>query len=228
MMLEGRFRGEMNIDSSVIDKLPKRIGLVTTVQFIDAIPKIKRLLLDAGKEVYTDKQRQSYHAQLLGCDSTAGERLQENVDAYLYIGTGLFHPIWLSINVTKDVFLYDPFTKKFELMDKEIARRYKLKRQANIKQFYSAENIGILVSIKSGQENFDKGLMLKKDLEKSGRNAYLFVFETLDFNQPENFPFVECWVNTACPRIFDDHEKFSKPLVNMEDISDYTFHRKRF
>jgi len=244
MMVEGRYRGDIELDKALINNLPTRIGLVTTVQFLDALPKIKRLLTEAGKEVYTDKQRQAYDAQLLGCDSTAGEGLlQDKVDAYLYIGTGLFHPIWLAVNVNTDVFLYDPFTKRLELMDKNIAKKYTQKREANIKRFYAAENIGILVSMKSGQINFEKGIKLKKELEKKGKNVYLFVFETLDFNQPENFPFIDCWINTACPRIFDDNEKFSKPLVNMDDISklsfetkngfhsyvsEYTFHRKKF
>lgn len=242
-MVEGRYRGDIELDKSIIAKLPKKLGLVTTVQFLDAIPKVKRLLTEAGKEVYTDRQRQAYDAQLLGCDSTAGEGFQDKIDAYLYIGTGLFHPIWLAVNVNKDVFLYDPFTKRFELMDKNIARRYKQKREANIKKFYASENIGILVSMKSGQINFEKGMRLKKELENQDKNVYIFVFETLDFNQPENFPFIDCWVNTACPRIFDDNEKFIKPLVNMDDISklrfetkngshsyvsEYTFHRKKF
>lgn len=243
MLVEGRYRGNIDLDKAIIVRLPKKIALVTTVQFLDAIPKLKRLLEESGKIVYTDKQRQAYDTQLLGCDSTAGEKLQDKVDAYLYIGTGLFHPIWLAVNVSKDIYLYDPFTKRFELMDRNIAKRYKQKREANIKKFYAAENIGILISMKSGQINFEKGMRLKKDLEKQGKNIYIFVFETLDFNQPENFPFIDCWVNTACPRIFDDNEKFSRPLVNMDDISklcfetkngshsyvsEYTFHKKRF
>ena len=47
----------------------------------------------------------------------------------------------------------------------------------------------------------------------------IFAFDTLDFNQIENFPFVQCWVNTACSRILDDYEKFPKPLVDISDIN---------
>ncbi|MBI2546092.1 diphthamide synthesis protein [Candidatus Woesearchaeota archaeon] len=228
MIVEGRYKGNITLDKAVIAKLPKRIGLTTTVQFIDQMPSIKAQLEAAGKSVETDKKRQAYHGQLLGCDSTAGEFMQDAVDAFLYVGTGLFHPINLGMNVNKEVYLYDPFTKKLELMDKGIARKMQQKRQAFIKKFHAASNIGILVSMKSGQGNFEKGMKLKKELEKQEKHAYLFVFETLDFSQPENFPFIECWVNTACPRIFDDYEKFSKPLVNMDDISSYGFHKKLF
>ena len=229
MMVEGRYRGEIILDKTVSDKLPKKVGLTATVQFLDQIPSLKQQLEAAGKTVLLDKQRQRYQSQLLGCDATAGEKLQGDVDCFLYVGTGLFHPIWLAVNVTKDIFLYDPFTKELEKMDRGIAKRYHMKRQAHIKKFYASKNIGVLVSMKSGQGNFEKAMKLKKELEQQGKNIYLFVFETLDFSQPENFPFIECWVNTACPRIFDDYEKFSKPLINMDDISDeYSFHKKKF
>ncbi len=62
--------------------------------------------------------------------------------------------------------------------------------------------------------------MIKKklsQLEKKYKNKrfYKFVFDTLDYSQLENFPFIECWVNTACPRIFDD----LRSIINIQDIS---------
>ena len=165
-MVEGRYKGDITLDKAVIARLPKRIVLTTTVQFIAQMPSIKVQLEAAGKTVETDKKRQAYHGQLLGCDSTAGEFIQNEVDAFLYVGTGLFHPINLGMNVAQDVYLYDPFTKKLEIMDKSIVKKLQLKRQAFIKKFYTAKNIGILVSMKSRQGNFEKGMKLKKELEK--------------------------------------------------------------
>ena len=52
------------------------------------------------------------------------------------------------------------------------------------------------------------------------KNCYIFAFDTLDFSQIENFPFVECWVNTACNRILDDYGKFPKPLIDLADLEE--------
>ena len=42
---------------------------------------------------------------------------------------------------------------------------------------------------------------------------------TLDFNEIENFPKVECYVNTMCPRIgFDDTIRLNKSIINLEDV----------
>jgi len=42
--------------------------------------------------------------------------------------------------------------------------------------------------------------------------------DTLDFSQLENFNFVECFVNTACPRLIDDYDKFHKAILNIDYI----------
>jgi diphthamide biosynthesis enzyme Dph1/Dph2-like protein len=56
------------------------------------------------------------------------------------------------------------------------------------------------------------------DLERKypDKKFYLLLFDTLDFAQLENFNFIECFVNTACPRIsYDDSEKFAKKVVDV-------------
>ena len=73
-----------------------------------------------------------------------------------------------------------------------------------------------MVSLKPGQNNFKKAAEWK--LKLKGKNCYIFAFDTLDFNQIENFPFIECWVNTACNRILDDYDKFPKSPVDLSDI----------
>ena len=76
--------------------------------------------------------------------------------------------------------------------------------------------LGVLVSMKPGQNQFKRAVELKKTLKD--KEVYIFVSDTIDFSQLENFPFIECWVNTACNRIMDDMDKFQKPLVDLADI----------
>jgi len=216
MMVEGRYQGEIDLSSLDTDILPKRIGLATTVQFLDYVDGIKLFLQSKGKEIFVDKMRQKYEGQLLGCDQGAAVKIKDNVDAFLYIGTGVFHPLGISLNVDKEVFCYDPLHAVMSKIDRKQVERYNAKRKGAYLKFLQAKEIGFLVSLKPGQNNFKKAIEWKNRLKD--KNCYIFAFDTLDFNQIENFPFVECWVNTACNRILDDYEKFPKPLVDLSDI----------
>jgi len=216
MMIEGRYKGEIDLSKLDNSALPKRIGLATTVQFLDYTDQVTQHLTRGGKTVVLDKLRQKYEGQLLGCDAGCAVKIKDEVDAFLYIGTGIFHPLGIALNVDKDVFCYDPIHAVMSKIDKAEVERYDRKRKGAYLRFIHAKEIGMLVSMKPGQNNFKKAVQLKNQL--SGKNCYIFVFDTLDFNQIENFPFVECWVNTACNRILDDYSKFPRPLVDLSDI----------
>lgn len=216
MMVEGRYKGKINLSNLDAGMLPKSIGLATTVQFVDFLGEIKNYLEGKGKSVFLGKARQKYEGQLLGCDMGAADNVKENVDAFLYIGTGAFHPLGIAINTQKEVFCYDPLSAALTKIGRREVEKYGKKRKAAYLKFLEATEIGILVSLKPGQNNFRKAVELKKRLK--GKNCYIFAFDTLDFGQIENFPFVQCWINTACSRIVDDYEKFPKPLIGLSDI----------
>jgi 2-(3-amino-3-carboxypropyl)histidine synthase len=216
MMVEGRYKGKIDLGKLDMGMLPKKIGLATTVQFIDYLGQIKQYLEDNGKIIFIDKLKQKYPAQLLGCDQGGAEKIKDNVDAFLYIGTGMFHPLGIAISIEKDVFCYDPIHSIMSKVDREQVKNYNVKRKGAYLKFLEADEIGILVSLKPGQNNFKKAVELKRQLK--GKNCCIFAFDTLDFSQIENFPFIQCWVNTACSRILDDYSKFPKPLVDLSDI----------
>ena len=216
MMVEGRYKGSINLSNLDAKILPGRIGLATTVQFLDFVDEIKKYLENNGKTVFIDKMRQKYEGQLLGCDTGGADKIKDSVDAFLYLGTGVFHPLGIALNTEKDVFCYDPLNAVLSKIDRQEVERQNKKRKAAYLKFLEAEEIGILVSLKPGQNNFRKAVELKQRLK--GKNCYIFAFDTLDFNQIENFPFVQCWVNTACSRILDDYSKFPKPLADLSDL----------
>ena len=223
-MIEGRYKGKINLANLDINILPKNIGLVTTVQFLDFIGEIKQYLEKNRKVVFIDNLKQKYEGQLLGCDIGAAEKIKCYVDAFLYIGTGMFHPLGIALNINKEVFCYDPISAVLSKIDGEQVEKYNKKRKIAYMKFLEADEIGILVSLKPGQNNFRKAIELKKQLKD--KNCYIFAFDTLDFVQIENFPFIQCWVNTACNRILDDYEKFPKPLVDLSDINYKNFQLK--
>ena len=88
-------------------------------------------------------------------------------------------------------------------------KKLKIIKNKKIKytKFLNANNIGIMVTIKPGQYSYRKALEIREKLEKKGKTCFIFVFDTLDANEMANFPFIESWINTACPRIDDDRDK---------------------
>lgn len=216
MMVEGRYKGMIDLSKLDADALPKKIGLATTVQFLDYVDEIKEYLENRGKTVLINKINQKYEGQLLGCDYGAAEKIKDYVDAFLYIGTGIFHPLGIALNIDKEVFCYEPISAVLSKIDRKEVEKYNKKRKSAYMKFLESTEIGILVSLKPGQNNFKKAVELKNQLKE--KNCYIFAFDTLDFGQIENFSFIQCWVNTACNRILDDYDKFPKPLVDLIDI----------
>jgi len=153
---------------------------------------------------------------LLGCDVNSAVKIKDDVDAYLYIGSGEFHPLGVALKTGKEVFTFNPVSSVFSKLDKKEIEDYKKIKKSRYVRFLSAENIGILVSTKPGQNSYKKALEIKEKLEKKGKKCFVFVFDTLDVMEMENFPFIDFWVNTACPRIADDKDK--KNVIGMNEI----------
>lgn len=93
------------------------------------------------------------------------------------------------------------------------------KQKARITKAHAAETFGILVSTKDGQYRLKKAEELKSKIEAKGKKAYLFVGDELSPNNLLPFK-VDCWINTACPRITDDEH--NKPVLNLGEI-EYLF-----
>jgi len=217
LFIEARSNIEIKLPSFAYSKLPKNIALLTTVQHIHKINEVKKQLEKNKKKVSLLKGKHSkYKGQILGCD-VLHLKPNKNIQAFLYIGTGVFHPKELLLTQEKPVFIYNPVSKKFyELDKKEIASIKKRKKGAYLK-FLSSKSIGVIISIKPGQYNLKQALKLKQKY-KNKRFFYL-LFDTVDLNELENFPFIECFVNTACPRIaYDDAIKTKKSIINIEDV----------
>jgi 2-(3-amino-3-carboxypropyl)histidine synthase len=212
--IEARYKEKILLPEGVIRKLPKELVLFTTIQFIGSIKDIKKQLESNGIKVKLHKVKHTqYKGQLLGCSIE-----KFNANDFLYIGDGMFHPKALLLkNPKSKVFVFNPINKRFSIIDeKEIIQWLKRKKGALLK-IMTSDNIGVLISTKPGQNKMKEALELKKKMPE--KNLYFFIFDTLNFEELENFPFVECYINTACPRIaYDDSEKIRKPILNIDDV----------
>lgn len=193
------------------------IAPLTTIQFVNLLPRVADFLREGGKEVLFAKQvRNQTEGILLGCDWTAALPLQDKIDCFLYIGSGKFHPLGLARKTDKPVLWLDIETGELTDMGKEKERLERIKA-FHIGQAKEAETFGILVSFKEGQFFLKKAEEIKKTLERKGRKAWLLVMDEITPSKIEGMK-LDVLVNCACPRIDEDVSLFKKPILNPEDV----------
>ncbi|MBU3941110.1 MAG: 2-(3-amino-3-carboxypropyl)histidine synthase subunit [Nanoarchaeota archaeon] len=186
-------------------KLPKKVGLVTTIQFLNQLDKVKGYLEGQDHEVFVV-------GQILGCNAGNAKKIADKVDAFLYVGSGEFHPLRVLIETGKKVIIANPVSGEVgELSGAEI-KEIEKKVLGKYNKFLHAKKIGILVSTKPGQYNLDKAFALKESLDKE---SYIFIGDEIRVNELEDFNDIDFWVNTACPRIED------RNIISLEDLEKY-------
>jgi 2-(3-amino-3-carboxypropyl)histidine synthase len=218
--IEAKLKSDIKLPEKLIMALPDKIIVFTTVQLIDNLPKIISQLESAGKNALIVKTNHTKHAgQILGCNvEQHASYTDKDFDAFLYVGDGMFHPKALAWkNSDKKVFAYDPFSDKFTEIKNEDVEHIKKKHKAALSKFLMSKKIGILITTKPGQYMLKKALKLKE--QNPEKEFFFFVDNTYNFDSLEDFPFVEVWVNAACPRIgFDDSIRMEKPVINIDDV----------
>jgi len=195
----------------------KRIGLTTTLQHIKQLDKAKEILEKAGKEVVIGKSetRSKYAGQILGCDP--GAAVNAAADAYLYIGTGNFHPLEIALATGKKVYVADPEMGQIRVIEDE-KDKFLRKRFAKIENSKTAQKFGIIISIKPGQNRKELAEKLKKLCEEKGKEAHLLVTDFISQEKLLGFD-VDAYVSTACPRIaIDDAGNYDKPMLTPQEL----------
>jgi len=186
-----------------IDELKefRRIGIVTSVQFIKTTEKVINFLKEVGKEVYIHKSLK-YPGQILGCNIDAAKKIEDKVDCFLYVGAGKFHPLGVAIKTEKPVFTLDIEKKQIYNLEKE--RLKWMKRKAwHDSDLKDAKNIGIIVCWKKGQVRMNEAKKLKKELENKGKEVSILAFDDFKKEKIEGLKF-DVLLNLACPRLDDE------------------------
>ncbi|RLI47419.1 diphthamide biosynthesis enzyme Dph2 [Candidatus Bathyarchaeota archaeon] len=194
------------------------IGLITTIQHVHLLDETKELLLKAGKTVAIgDMGRLKYAGQVTGCDYSNAKSVSKDVEAFLFVGGGRFHAIGATLATAKPTIVADPFEKRAYSIEKE-AQKIIRQRWASICEAEKAKSFGVLVGLKTGQKRLDAAIKIKKKLEKNGRNATLLAAREITPNALMQFPDIEAFVNTACPRVaLDEASKFLKPVLTLNE-----------
>ena len=212
------------IESAIQQALPllanyNKIGLTTSIQHIETLNQAKQLLADAGKTVQIgDAGQLPYAGQVIGCNYSNAKTIADQVDAFLFIGGGIFHALGIALGTCKPTIIADPYDNRAYSITDEAQKLLK-QRYASIQEAKDAKTFGILVGLKPGQKHLDDALKTKALAEKTGRAAFLLAGREITPDALMEFPSIDAYVNTACPRIsLDAPGKFQKPILTVNEF----------
>ncbi|MCK5628639.1 diphthamide biosynthesis enzyme Dph2 [Candidatus Bathyarchaeota archaeon] len=196
-----------------------KIGLATTVQHVQTLGHVSETLVRSGKTVVVgDAGQMVYPGQVSGCDFSNVRSIESAVEAFLFIGGGRFHALGVALATSKPTIVVDPYDRRVFSLEED-ANKILKQRWACIEEAKNAETFGVLIGLKSGQKDIDEALKIKEMLRKSGKIACLFALREVLPEALIEFPSVDAYVNTTCPRIsIDAFSKFKKPVLTKREF----------
>ncbi len=217
-------RATVAIKNAVEQALPllsnySKIGLATSVQHLQELNQAKEVLSQAGKTVIVGKSSQmDYPGQVIGCNCSSVKSIADEAEAFLFVGGGRFHALGIALNTSKPTFIADPYDNRaFSINDD--AQKMLKQRWTCIQEAKNAKIFGILVGLKPGQKWLDQALSVKEKAETHGKVAYLLAAREVTPETLLEFPSIDAYVNTACPRIsLEAPQKFSKPVLTVNEF----------
>jgi len=189
----------------------RNLCLVSTIQFKKSLEEAKIFLEKNGFEV-------KGIATILGCNTEKAKIFEKSVDAFLFIGSGKFHPLGLQLTTEKPVLFIDIERGELQNLYEEKTKE-EIKKRMRLEKAKEACNFGIIVSTKEGQIKLAKAEKIKEMLKRKGKKAYILVVDQLTPEKIFGFK-IDVIVNTACPRIKDDEKQYGKIILNLEEIEE--------
>jgi 2-(3-amino-3-carboxypropyl)histidine synthase len=179
----------------------EKIGLVTSLQFVKVMERVKEILEKIGKKIFVNKGL-AYSGQVLGCNVNAAKNIENEVDCFLFVGAGKFHPLGIVLSVEKPVFSLD-LEKGIIYNLEEEKRKWMKNKLWHDAKLLDAKKVGIIICWKQGQNKIEGARKLKKTLENSGKEVYILAFDRITNEKLEGLKF-DCLVNMACPRLEEE------------------------
>jgi 2-(3-amino-3-carboxypropyl)histidine synthase len=217
-------RATLAVEEVVQQSIPllkkwNRIGLATTVQHIQTIDQAREILVRAGKIVVVgDAGQINYAGQVTGCNYTNVKSIANEVDAFLFVGGGKFHALGIALSTSKPTVIAEPYENRAYPISDDAQKMVK-KRWTSIQEAASARVFGVIVSLKPGQLHLELSLQVKETIEKLGKTAFLLAIKEVTPESLLEFPTIDAYVNTACPRIsLEAPSKFSKPVLTVNEF----------
>ena len=214
-----RHTGKLSLSKKAITELkeilPKKIGIVTTAQHLHMIDLAGKILDDEGFDtsVTTGGPRLAAAGQLLGCNSSAARKL--DVDGFLYLGTGLFHPLTVALSTGKEVACVNPHSGEVTEAD---AKPFLKQRYAAISKAKDAKRWGVLFSNQIGQKRIDLAEKITELLKSNGKET-MMIGSIHQSHEKLLGLRLDAAVITACPRLaIEDGPTWPIPLLTIPEV----------
>ncbi len=198
----------------------KKIGLVTIAQFLEVLGKVSEYLRRKGFEIYIGEPsgRVVAKGQILGCNVSSARNVVNYVDAYVYYGDGVFHPIAVYMATKKPVFAVNPFTGEVKDVSEEGERIIKA-RILTMAKVSDAKRFAIVLTTKIGQFRTVLLETVVDILRKYGREFSIIHMENIDPEIINHIKDVDAIVILACPRlVYDDYKRFKRPVITVSEL----------
>ena len=85
-----------------------KVGLVASAQYIHKLEEAQKLIPNS-----------IIAGQVLGCNALAAKKVENEVDSFLFIGSGPFHPIEIAVKTKKPTYMANPNTNEFSRVSEE-------------------------------------------------------------------------------------------------------------
>jgi 2-(3-amino-3-carboxypropyl)histidine synthase len=217
-------RATVTVDAAVLHAIPllidySKIGLATSVQHLQTLNQAKEILVHAGKTVVIgDSGQMGYPGQVSGCNYSNVKSIADEVEVFLFLGGGMFHALGVTLSTSKPTIIADPYDNRAYLIGAE-AQKILKQRFASIQEAKKANKFGIFVGLKPGQKHIESALRMKAVAETKGKDAYLLAAREINPETLLEFPSLDAYVNTACPRIsLEAPGKFQKPILTVNEF----------
>ncbi|MCQ2079042.1 MAG: diphthamide biosynthesis enzyme Dph2 [archaeon] len=214
-------RADVDIDEplrSYVDQLPQTVGLLASVQYVHLLPRAREIIEASGRVALIGRgdERICYPGQVLGCNCSSAIAVQGEVESYLFLGEGDFHPLAATFGVEKKVVILNPVTGEIRSVDDKRDRIVR-KRFATICLAEKAEKYLVILCGKVGQCRRDAADRIEAQLRAAGKQVYRLV--TDEVSPAALLPYrVDAYVNTACPRIaMDDSVRYDHPMLTIPE-----------
>ena len=199
----------------------KTIGLATTVQHVHQIEEIKDALKEAGVSgvIGDGIGTTPIDGQILGCSYGTVIAVKEDVEAFLYIGGGKFHPSGIVMSTGKPVILANPYNGEVSKIDENDLMDLAKRRVAAVTHAKDATVFGFLVSSKPGQRHLQRAEEYVQRLTELGKIAVILYMDEVRPEHVNNYTEPEVLVNTACPRItIDGIDGIDRPMLTLNEL----------
>lgn len=212
IFLEARMREDLReaVEKAVQILTASKVGVTTTIQHVHKLGQALDVLKMHGivGMVGPAGERVKYPGQVLGCSYASARVL--DVEEYLFIGTGQFHPLGIALATGKRVVIADPVTGEVSEIDTDPMLR---RRFGAISRATLAKRFAVLVSKKPGQKRMDLARRLIYLGEARGLEMFLVYLDNIEPDRLLNLG-AEAAVSTACPRVaLDDAAKYRIPIL---------------